>query len=157
MSGQNKTKLQGVELRKLATELEQHLTAIRQEMRRPVEAEFAKGGLTGPQRSLMQALLQSGACNLRELTTRVGLAHSTVSGIVDRLEKRGFVERQPNPDDRRYVRITASAAVREFLDKRYPMLAADPLFDVLRRISPSERKAIVTGIRILRKLLVEKQ
>jgi len=37
------------------------------------------------------------------------------------------------------------------------MLAADPLFDVLRRISPSERKGIVTGIRILRKLLVEKQ
>ena len=87
------------------------------------------------------------------LSRRVG----RFATIVDRLEKRGFVERQPNPDDRRYVRITASAAVREFLDKRYPMLAADPLFDVLRRISPSERKAIVTGIRILRKLLVEKQ
>lgn len=140
-------------LRQLALELEQHLTAIRQEIRRPVEAEFAKGGLTGPQRSVMQALVHSGGGSLKELTARVGLAHSTVSGIVDRLEKRGLVERQPDLHDRRHTRIIFSREVREFMEKRYPVIAAHPLFHVLRLAGARERKAIVTGIRTLRKFL----
>jgi len=141
------------ELRQLALELEQHLTAIRQEIRRPVEAEFAKGGLTGPQRSVMQALMQSGGGSLKQLTARVGLAHSTVSGIVDRLEQRGLVERQPDLNDRRHTRIVVSGEVRGFMEKRYPVIAAHPLFDVLRLAGAGERKAIVTGIRTLRTFL----
>src|SRR6185312_16627789 len=90
-------------LRELAQELEQHLTAIRQEIRRPVEAEFAKGGLTGPQRSVMQAVVHSEGRSLKELSAQVGLAHSTVSGIVDRLEKRGMLKRNANPTDRRHT------------------------------------------------------
>ena len=153
MTEKKKRKRQEAELRQLALELEQHLTAIRQEIRRPVEAEFAKGGLTGPQRSVMQALVQSGGGSLKELTARVGLAHSTVSGIVDRLEKRGLVERQPDLNDRRHTRIIVSGEVREFMEKRYPVIAAHPLFDVLRLAEATERKTIVTGIRTLRKFL----
>ena len=137
----------------MALELEQHLTAIRQEIRRPVEAEFAKGGLTGPQRSVMQAVVKSDGLSLKELTAQVGLAHSTTSGIVDRLEKRGLVKRQPNLNDRRHTRIMVSNEVRAFLEKRYPVIAAHPLFDVLRIAAPAERNAIVTGIRTLRGLL----
>jgi DNA-binding MarR family transcriptional regulator len=146
-------KSQEAELRQLALEIEQHLTAIRQEIRRPVEAEFSKGGLTGPQRSVMQALVRSGGGSLKELTRQIGLAHSTLSGIVDRLAKRGLVERQPNLDDRRHSRITVSDEVREFLEKKYPVIAAHPVFDVLRKARTSERDAIVTGIRALRRLL----
>lgn len=151
--GATKRKMKETELRQLAFEIEQHLTAIRQEIRRPVEAEFAKGGLTGPQRAVMQALIHSDGLSLKDVTTRVGLAHSTVSGIVDRLEKRGLLERQPNLKDRRHTRIVVSSIVREFMEKRYPVLAAHPLFDVLRLANSSERKAIVTGILTLRKLL----
>lgn len=148
-----KTKNQQSELRQLALELEQHLTAIRQQIRRPVEAEFAKGGLTGPQRSVMQVLVHSSGRSLKELTLQVGLAHSTVSGIVDRLQKRGLVERHANFNDRRYTKIVPSAIVREFMENRYPVLAAHPLFDVLRTAAAAERHAIVTGIRTLRALL----
>ena len=59
MAKKKRTLGEKAELRQLALELEQYLTAIRQEIRRPVEAEFAKGGLTGPQRSVMQALFRS--------------------------------------------------------------------------------------------------
>jgi DNA-binding MarR family transcriptional regulator len=148
-----KKRSQDTELRQLASELEQHLAAIRQEIRRPIEAEFAKGGLTGPQRSVMQALVRTEGMSLKELTAQVGLVHSTVSGIVDRLEKRGLVERQPNVNDRRHTRITASEVVREFMQKKYPVIAAHPLFDALRNAKETERNAVVTGIRTLRKLL----
>lgn len=151
----NRRKGGDTELHQLALELEQHLTAIRQQVRRPVEAEFAKGGLTGPQRSVMQALFKSDGRSLKELTAQVGLAHSTVSGIVDRLEKRGLIERKPNLNDRRHTRIIVSGQVREFMEKRYPAIAAHPLFDVLCAAEKMERNAIVTGIRTLRRLLDE--
>ena len=153
MAKKTRRKGEDTELRQLALELEQHLTAIRQQIRRPVEAEFAKGGLTGPQRSVMQALFKSDGRSLKELTAQVGLAHSTVSGIVDRLEKRGLIERKPNLNDRRHTRIIVSGEVREFMEKRYPVIAAHPLFDVLRAAEATERKTIVTGIKTLRRLL----
>jgi DNA-binding MarR family transcriptional regulator len=153
MAKKTRRKGEDTELRQLALELEQHLTAIRQQIRRPVEAEFAKGGLTGPQRSVMQALFKSDGRSLKELTAQVGLAHSTVSGIVDRLEKRGLIERKPNLNDRRHTRIIVSGEVRDFMEKRYPLIAAHPLFDVLRAAAATERNAIVTGIKTLRRLL----
>lgn len=140
-------------LPQLAQELEQHLAAIRQQIRRPVEAEFAKGNLTGPQRSVMQAVFHSNGCSLKELSAKVGLAHSTVSGIVDRLEKRGMLERAADAEDRRHTRITTSREVREFMEKRYPTLAAGPLLNVLRKATAPDRRAVVTGIRTLRRLL----
>jgi DNA-binding MarR family transcriptional regulator len=85
----------------MAREIEEHLSAVRQILRQPVEAEFARGNLTAPQRSVMQALFHSGGLSLKELSRRVGLAHSTVSGIVDRLEKRGLATRRPDPADGR--------------------------------------------------------
>ena len=141
------------QLRELAQELEQHLTAIREEIRRPVEAEFAKGGLTGPQRSVMQAVVHSDGRSLKELSAQVGLAHSTVSGIVDRLEKRGMLKRHANATDRRHTRIVASAEVREFMEKKYPVIAASPLLTVLCRATPGERDAVLRGVRALRRLL----
>jgi DNA-binding MarR family transcriptional regulator len=152
MAKANKREGQETELLQLALELEQHLSVIRQEIRRPIEAEFAKGGLTGPQRTVMQALVKSDGLSLKELTAQVGLAHSTVSGIVDRLEKRGLAQRQPNLNDRRHTRITASQVVQEFLKKRYPVIAAHPLLDALRSAKETERSAVMAGVRTLRRL-----
>ncbi|HET9741690.1 MAG TPA: MarR family transcriptional regulator [Terriglobales bacterium] len=140
-------------LPQLAQELEQHLAAIRQQIRRPAEAEFAKGNLTGPQRNVMQAIFHSSGCSLKELSAKVGLAHSTVSGIVDRLVKGGMLERQADAEDRRHTRITVSHEVRDFMEKRYPILAASPLLNVLRQATEPDRKAVVRGIRTLRRLL----
>jgi len=53
--------------------------------------------------------------SLKDLSAAVGMAHSTVSGIVDRLEKRGMLERQADTADRRFTKIVASQAVRDYI------------------------------------------
>jgi MarR family transcriptional regulator, organic hydroperoxide resistance regulator len=136
----------------LAQEIDQHLRAVRQALRRPVEAEFAKGGLTGPQRTVMHALVHSGGLSLKELSRQVGLAHSTVSGIVDRLEKQGLVERRTDSRDRRATMIQASPRVRNYVRNILPGLEIHPIEEALGRAKPSERIAILEGLRILRRL-----
>jgi len=137
----------------LAREIEDHLQAVRQVLRRPVEAEFARGNLTGPQRTVMQALAHAEGMNLKELGRNVGLAHSTVSGIVDRLEQRGLVERRSNDNDRRSSTIVVSEQVRAYMREVLPGITIHPVVAALRRAKPGERTTIVEGLRTLRRLV----
>ena len=107
MSSRSTTKQEP--LHKLAQEVDQHLSIIRQRLREPLETEFARGGLTGPQRMVMQALVQSEGLSLKQLSAQVSLAHSTVSGIVDRLQARGMVVRRRDEADGRATVIAPSA------------------------------------------------
>lgn len=137
----------------LAREIDGDLRAIRLTMRKPLDAAIARGGLTAPQRGIMQILVESEGLSLKELSARAGLAHSTVSGIVDRLEARGMAVREAHEGDARISRIVAAEAVRQFVKNELPDLAAQPLVKALKRASPADRKKIVEGVRTLRRVL----
>ena len=137
----------------LAAEVERDLRAVRQLLRRPVEALIARGGLTGPQQAAMSVVVKSGGVSLKDLSRELGLAHSTVSGIVDRLEKRGLVERRTDGADRRVTTVVASRQVQKFLRETWPALEARPLEQALEAASEAERRAILRGMRTLRGVL----
>jgi DNA-binding MarR family transcriptional regulator len=137
----------------MAQEIDQHLGAIRNLARKPLEAEFARGELTGPQRSVMQALVHSNGLSVKELCRQVGLAHSTVSGIVDRLERRGLVKRASDEHDRRLSVIVVSQVVQDFMRNTMPALAIHPLVKALGQARPAERIIILEGLRKLREIL----
>lgn len=143
-------------LHRLAEEVNRDLQAIRAITRRPMETEIARGHLTGPQQSAMAALVRSGAISIKELGRQLGLAHSTTSGIVDRLEKRGMVRREVDAADRRLARIVITREVEEFV-KQMPELGVAPLATALRRARPAERQAILLGVKTLRRLLEDSE
>jgi DNA-binding MarR family transcriptional regulator len=61
-------------------------------------------GLTAPQLWALKAL-EANALTVGELAAHLLVHQSTVSILVNRLEKRGLVRRARQKDDRRYVRI----------------------------------------------------
>lgn len=140
-------------LRELAQQMEAQMHAIRRRLRRQLEAEYAKGEVTGPQRLVMEALVRSDGMSLKELSEKVSLAHSTVSGIVDRLQIRGMVTRRTLEIDRRVTQVAVSDAVRHFMQKKAPELTLHPLLDALRRATPAERRAVREGLATLERLL----
>ncbi len=139
----------------LAQDIDRHLQAIRGITRRALQAEIARGNLTGPQQSAMSALVSAGPMSLKELSRQLGLAHSTTSGIVDRLEKRGMVERESDEADRRLTRIAVTREVQEFVRDTMPKLGIHPLLTALHRAKPAQRDAILEGLKTLKKLLEE--
>lgn len=149
-------KREDVDLTQTAEEIDLILRAVRQTLRQPLETEFARGNLTGPQRSVMQEVVRADGISLKELSRRVGLAHSTVSGIVDRLETRGMVKRRVDAADRRLTSIVPAAVVKEFLRDRLPQLTLHPLVEALGRATARERGAIVEGLRALRAVVERK-
>jgi DNA-binding MarR family transcriptional regulator len=134
-------------------QMERDLSAIRRCMRKPLDDEIAESGLTVPQRAIMQVVVVCPGIRLKDLSHEVNLAHSTVSGIVDRLEKQGLIERRLDASDRRVRRIYASAGVNEFVRKKIPALRRGPLSEALELASAEEHRKIGWALRRLRELL----
>lgn len=71
-----------------------------QEYSSSVEKQF---GLTGPQLWALWELNRRGPMSLKALAERMHLDPSTVTGVVDRLQRKGLVSREADPADRRRV------------------------------------------------------
>lgn len=65
-------------------------------------------GLTGPQLLLLRALERLGEVPVGELARDVSLSHATVTGVLDRLEKRGLVQRTRSEEDKRKVLVSTT-------------------------------------------------
>ena len=75
------------------------------ESRRLTKESAARVGLTGPQLSVVKMLEELGDMSLSELSEKIRAQNSTVTGIVDRMEREGLVDRKRSSDDRRVVNI----------------------------------------------------
>ena len=63
------------------------------------------------------AILRDRRVKMSELADYLGLDKSTISGLVDRAEKRGLLQRAPNPLDRRSVDVLLSEAGAELAER----------------------------------------
>ena len=65
----------------------------------------AKVGLSATEEKTLDLLDRFGPLTAGELSHRMGFAPASVTGLVNRLEKKGFARRIADPEDRRRVRI----------------------------------------------------
>lgn len=78
---------------------------VNQHLNRLFRAHFGKLQLTFPQALVLNVLGDEGPMPISALAERTGNANSTVSGVVDRLEKLGLVVRTRSDGDRRVTRV----------------------------------------------------
>jgi DNA-binding MarR family transcriptional regulator len=79
-------------------------------------------GLTGPQLVVLRQLAASDGTPVGMLTRAVHLSQATVTGILDRLEKRGLVRRERSTGDRRRVLVWLTQAGEQLLATAPPLL-----------------------------------
>lgn len=78
--------------------------------------------LTGPQLVCLRHVAAHGPLPPGQLARLVSLSHATVTGILQRLELRGLVQRTPDDVDRRRVQVTLTEAGRGVVDAApYPL------------------------------------
>jgi len=66
---------------------------------------------------ILFVLWQEDDIPIRDLAARTGLDKSTLTSMLDRLEKSGFVGRVPSPDDRRKILIRRTDKDRSYQDR----------------------------------------
>jgi DNA-binding MarR family transcriptional regulator len=94
-------------------------------------------------------VLDSGeAVSLGTLAERVGRSVSATSRLVDSLVRRGLVERQEHPTDRR-VRRVAIGKDGEALLRRLERTRADAQLQIMKRLDPADRALVGRAMALL--------
>ncbi len=82
-------------------------------------------GLTAPQALILKEIVASGEISVGEVAQRVSLSQATVTDILNRLEKRGFVIRKRSSADRRRVLIRPTEEASVTIKQGPPLLQED--------------------------------
>ena len=86
-------------------------------VRQAYDLRFAELGLNLSEASLLAYVEESGALTQTRLAERLGIGRAAMGSVIDSLEKRGLVERNPDPDDRRVWLVDLTAAGKEMVQQ----------------------------------------
>ena len=101
--------------------------------------------LTGPQLVTLREAERLVSPTTSALARAVHLSQPTVTGILNRLEQRGLVQRVRSSDDRRSVEIRVTEAGGELLDET-PSLLQDRFRSELKRLDEWERHGLLSAL-----------
>jgi DNA-binding MarR family transcriptional regulator len=112
-------------------------------------AALAAEDLSAAEINALANLGEGGTLSVRELSDRTGFRASTVTGILDRLENRGYLTRELDPADRRSFRLPLTEA-GQAVAARVLTAIADLERDALAGLSATQiagYHAVVTALR----------
>lgn len=108
--------------------------------------------ITSPQFDALVVLANHQGITMGELCQRMGLACSTTTDLIDRMERAGLLERVRDPHDRRVIRLRIKPRGQEILDaviearRRY-------LAGILSRLDGQELEELTRRLRQLHDLM----
>lgn len=112
------------------------------ESRRVTKELARQHGLTGPQVTALKLLEGFGTLSLSELGARMSAKSSTVTGLVDRMERDGLVRRRRSREDRRVIHLEATPAGAR-IAAEVPVTAMEIFGDALRSLSGEDRAQLM--------------
>ncbi len=120
-----------------------------QDYSQEVSKEF---GITGPQLWALKIISGEGPLSLGKLTKKMYLHPSTVSGVVDRLEKKRYVLRGRGQNDRRLVTVALNPKGRRLVEKA-PNPIQGKMVHGLRKLEARKLNSIYSAIQKLVKIM----
>ena len=127
------------------------LERLQSYLRSEVATLFERFGLTSPAFAVIATLRRAGKpyqCSQRALMDALQLTGGTISVRIDRLERDGLVERQPDPHDQRGVLVRLTEAGERLFDQVASLHLAneDRLLSALRM---QQREQLAALLRVL--------
>lgn len=106
-------------------------------------------GVSMAQLHIMYTLQRGGEMTMSRLADVLNVSLSNATGLIDRLEERGFIERQRVPEDRRVVLVRVTPDGERMLQE-VDALSDELLRSVLGRLPGSQLRAVAHAISALR-------
>lgn len=137
-----------------AIEVIKLIKEIKELFRKAIRAQFENMEITSSQWMILGIMMKNGRMKIGDLSKEVGLSNSTVTGIIDRLEKRNFVKRVRDSKDRRVIYIELT---EKFEEKKegLNMSVDNTINEFLSSVSEKELKKVIDGLEILKNVLTK--
>lgn len=123
--------------------VESTLMSTASAIRNEYDHRFAELDLNLSQAMMLAYVAESGAESQTRIADRLGVGRAAAGNIVDTLERRGFVERLPDPDDRRVWLVQSTADGKAFAGR---IIEIDIVFraDLRKGITRQERQQLAS-------------
>jgi DNA-binding MarR family transcriptional regulator len=106
-------------------------------------------GVSMAQLHIMYTLQRTGEMTMSHLADVLNVSLSNATGLIDRLEERGYIARDRVPTDRRIVIVSVTPAGEGMLAE-VDALSEELLRSVLERLPPSQLRGVAHAISALR-------
>lgn len=129
------------------------LNEINLTINKNLKNKFCSYGFTVPQITVLAVLSQNEKMKISDISKLIHSTNSTVSGIVDRLEKQGLIKRVKSQEDRRVVFVELDHKflnMKEELDKEM----ASYLDGIFKNIDDEKTLSIISGLENLKTMLL---
>jgi DNA-binding MarR family transcriptional regulator len=138
--------------RATAVALDTVVARLSSALRRALTELEDKERLTMPQLRCLQALAVTGTALTTQLARKMEVAVPTMTGRIDGLVARGFVERHPDSEDRRQIQLVLTDAGRAHL-ARCQEATLNRLYAVLAQLQPDQKERLATVVHELAAVL----
>ena len=128
---------------------------VTQHMSQQFRSHFGRLNLTFPQALVLTVLGEDGPLPISALAERTGSANSTVSGIVDRLEKLDLARRERSEADRRVIYVTATDKYTE-LRRKAETNVSGYFSSLMDSMEPGDRELVFSALEKLDEALVKR-
>jgi len=128
-----------------ATEILNTYLRVTQHISQQMRIQLGKVSLTFPQAMLLSVLDREGALPIGTLAQMTSSANSTISGVVDRLESMGLVQRRRSGSDRRVIYVETTSAYHR-LRSRAAVTLTEKLERLLSPMSDEEQDALLHAL-----------
>ncbi len=129
---------------------------VSQHMSRQFRTHFGKLDLTFPQALTLSVLGQEGRLPMGELSRQTGSANSTVSGIVDRLERLGLARRLRSELDHRVILVETTEKYQQL--RKQAATGVNEYFEgLLSTLADGEREEIAAALELLDRTLCQNE
>lgn len=131
------------------TELISAVSELARSVRRAFDRRARALGYTQYQWRALLMLAKTQGCSQATLAEKLEMQPIAVARILDRMEEAGLVERQPDPDDRRAVKLFLAAGAGPLM-KQLHGIAEDVLGLVREGVSPERQADIAQLLQAMR-------
>lgn len=135
-------------------EVIKRIKRLKETMHVHLQKLFKEMNLTGPQGMVVGILLKHEKMKVSEVSAIMDLSMSTVSGILDRLEKQGMIVREKSEADGRVILVSLTESFKE--SSHIPFKEIEESWTKkINRASEEEIDTILTALAILERLINE--
>jgi DNA-binding MarR family transcriptional regulator len=133
-------------------EMAERLHSVAIKMLRALRREDKASGVSGPRLSALSVLVFGGPTSLTSLAAAEQVSAPTMTRLVQGLVQTGLATREPEPGNRRRVRIAATEEGRRLLEEGRRRRVRT-LSDRLARLAESECRAIERAVELLERAI----
>ena len=138
----------------LEKEILKEYLAVTHEISRQFRDHYGKVNLTFPQAMVLSLLETEGTMPISALAEQMGSANSTISGVVDRLERMDLVRRKRSEMDRRVIYVEVTEHYEEIRNKTTTNVTSF-FGSMMEDLSEEDQATILKGLQLLDEALEE--